>query len=368
VNSTFSRRAQTATEYLILLAVVIIIAVIVVTAMGGIPSIGGGAGKSTSKVVLSTQPVGVTAWVVDTLGTKLRLRNNLPETINVHSIILDGSEISVNKVLSIGETTDVYHFGKYKPSQTKYTYNLAIYYTDVTSGARYLQNKSDLLISGTSSEGAGTLSADLMDGLHAWWRFDEDFSDVSGNGHDGTAVNDATLSSSSTKMGGGSLLLDGTDDEVTIDPDIDDLTNDFSVLFWAKLNGGGGDQTVFHHFVGAWPASGFLINLNEAALQGVDIYWWNGGAYQNYHRGPSLDFGEWYHVAVTLDSSNIWRIYVNGTYHASLDEGGVSYDSGPGVTRIGNGLNDFNGSIDDVMIFSRALSASKINQIYEMGR
>jgi uncharacterized protein (UPF0333 family) len=52
-------RSQTATEYLILLAVVIIIAVIVVSAMGGIPSIGGGAIDNAANLEAATKHVGV---------------------------------------------------------------------------------------------------------------------------------------------------------------------------------------------------------------------------------------------------------------------------------------------------------------------
>ena len=53
-----SKHAQTATEYLIILAVVIIIALIVVGVLGGIPGIG--AGDKVKLTVLATEEVGLT--------------------------------------------------------------------------------------------------------------------------------------------------------------------------------------------------------------------------------------------------------------------------------------------------------------------
>ena len=54
-------RAQTATEYLIILSVVIIIALIVVGILGGIPDIGSSTGAKADLLALQTEQVGVTA-------------------------------------------------------------------------------------------------------------------------------------------------------------------------------------------------------------------------------------------------------------------------------------------------------------------
>ncbi|MFW5746101.1 MAG: hypothetical protein ACOCWQ_00955 [Nanoarchaeota archaeon] len=45
------KHSQTATEYLIILAVVIVMGMITVGVMGGIPSLGGGAGMNTQSAV-----------------------------------------------------------------------------------------------------------------------------------------------------------------------------------------------------------------------------------------------------------------------------------------------------------------------------
>ena len=83
----------------------------------------------------------------------------------------------------------------------------------------------------------------------------------------------------------------------------------------------------------------------------------------------------WYHVAATYDGSSI-KIYVNG-----VEEGTPTIESGPidyigeqqdfkiGAGEKGNGLlqNHFDGSIDDVRVYDRALSAEEVWQLYQAG-
>ena len=86
-----------------------------------------------------------------------------------------------------------------------------------------------------------------------------------------------------------------------------------------------------------------------------------------------LETGQWYYVAGTYNSSKT-AVYINGVLSNSADSGSVAYVSADG--RIGQsntiyynaaGLDDFNGTIDELAIFNRSLTASEINQIYEKG-
>ncbi|MFT4312078.1 MAG: class III signal peptide-containing protein, partial [Candidatus Woesearchaeota archaeon] len=54
------KKGQTATEYLVITAVVIIIAVIVISSLGGIPSIGGGVSEQAARAELASMDIGVT--------------------------------------------------------------------------------------------------------------------------------------------------------------------------------------------------------------------------------------------------------------------------------------------------------------------
>jgi hypothetical protein len=81
-----------------------------------------------------------------------------------------------------------------------------------------------------------------------------------------------------------------------------------------------------------------------------------------------LKTNTWYHVAVTFESGLV-SIYING----SLDNSGnieltALPNRGSRVLRFGDdqpgGQEYFNGSIDDIRIYKRALSESEIQQLY----
>ena len=82
----FIKKAQTATEYLIILAVVIIIALLVVGTLGGIPTLGSGTSASISKLALSSGAIGISEYALTGDLLKLRLQNNNPYTVSVDSI------------------------------------------------------------------------------------------------------------------------------------------------------------------------------------------------------------------------------------------------------------------------------------------
>jgi hypothetical protein len=85
---------------------------------------------------------------------------------------------------------------------------------------------------------------------------------------------------------------------------------------------------------------------------------------------------KWYYVSGTYDgASNAMQLYVNGIQEASVSGGGTAGTISTGTT---NGLylgsiendigNGFMGRIDDVRIYSRALSAAEIQRLYSLGK
>jgi hypothetical protein len=94
----FNKRAQTATEYMIILAVVIIIALIVVGVLGGIPGIGTGAGGRASASYWATAPIGISSYAAaPTTGqtgnttVKLLIKNNFNDPIIINNISMSST-------------------------------------------------------------------------------------------------------------------------------------------------------------------------------------------------------------------------------------------------------------------------------------
>lgn len=144
------KRAQTATEYLIILAVVIIIALVVIGVLGGIPGIGSGIRSSADSTYWRTSSIGISSIVAspgqDNALVNITLRNNFPDSIRIINVTLQesGSDVGFNdtasRILPIsGSATwgvEVPISGTPEPGES-FTYIVKITYEDIRSGARY---------------------------------------------------------------------------------------------------------------------------------------------------------------------------------------------------------------------------------------
>ena len=85
--------------------------------------------------------------------------------------------------------------------------------------------------------------------------------------------------------------------------------------------------------------------------------------------GRTFEFNQWYHVAMTWDGSAV-ALYVDGNLVLSLPviPDTISYDSNnAAIGRHSTGGGSFDGRIDEVELFNRALSASEIQSIFNAG-
>ena len=85
--------------------------------------------------------------------------------------------------------------------------------------------------------------------------------------------------------------------------------------------------------------------------------------------GGTLNTAGWQHVVGVYDGANA-RLYVNGTQVATAAVSGfVANSSQPlrfGATGRSGTINYFNGDLDEVAIFNRALSAAEISSRYQV--
>jgi hypothetical protein len=84
------KKAQTATEYLIILAVVIVIALVVASLLGGFPGIGASSKQNANTGYWLTTDIVVSGIsMTNTSGNMtLKVRNNLPDTITITKVNL----------------------------------------------------------------------------------------------------------------------------------------------------------------------------------------------------------------------------------------------------------------------------------------
>ncbi len=86
--------------------------------------------------------------------------------------------------------------------------------------------------------------------------------------------------------------------------------------------------------------------------------------------GPPRTFGTtstgtWVHLALTHDGSNL-IYYINGS-EVRREVSTTDFTSNGNVLKIGGEGNYFDGAIDDVRIYTRALSAAEVQDIYNLG-
>ena len=82
--------------------------------------------------------------------------------------------------------------------------------------------------------------------------------------------------------------------------------------------------------------------------------------------GTRLQTNKWYHVVVVWDGS-LMRSYVNGALDL-VDDSSGTIASGPDINlMISHQSSSFNGIIDEVRIYNRALSAEEIRYHYNSG-
>ena len=148
------------------------------------------------------------------------------------------------------------------------------------------------------------------------------------------------------KFGNG-LGFDGVNDyaEVTLP----DLSINYSVSFWLKLDESGREQHPIE-----FSSTQFFIS---SGLQ----TWFQG------YGNTILELNKWYHIVYMSDSQGS-RIYLNG----KLDKrSNITYD--PSTTlAFGDyyghtGNYDFNGMLDDVRVYNRALSPDEVSKLAEYG-
>ncbi|MHC4660030.1 MAG: LamG domain-containing protein, partial [Planctomycetota bacterium] len=200
-----------------------------------------------------------------------------------------------------------------------------------------------------------------LPGLVGWWKFDDGSGttakDSSRNGHDGTLNGDPQWVAGQL---GGALDFDGAGDfvEVPHNPSLS-ITNEITIAAWTNMRGNAsGEMAIVSK--GGWSANDLPYELTETP--GSIIYWqfYDDGGRDNC-APPSPPVDEWHHIAATYDGT-IFKCYIDGQLAQEWGYVGKMPENTASVTigRRSRGGTSFNGMIDEVAIFNRALGAEEI--------
>jgi hypothetical protein len=216
------------------------------------------------------------------------------------------------------------------------------------------------------------VSASLLTGLIAYYPFNGNADDISGNGNNGQ-VSGATLTSDIFNHSKSAYYFNGSS-YISLKPGSNFCNlNTYSISLWVKptviiYNGGEMVYCLGSDVLG--PVQGLTYQTTGTLFAGS----YNAGTNpkQSYSKSCCYDIMEWYHVVVTRNNSNI-NLFINGTLITSQATSAINdqnADYGPGPYRAmlgGRSSLDydyfFTGVIDEVRIYNRVLTNAEITEL-----
>ena len=220
----------------------------------------------------------------------------------------------------------------------------------------------------------------LTSGLVGYWTFDgadtssTTATDRGSGGNNGTLTNGPTVTQGKV---GQALDFDGSDDYVTItDADDTKYTGTLTLCTWAKIDTGG----AYRHFMGKHTGNGgtqnpFDFRTSNDTTPRLNLIRANTDS--RTWSGPAVTLGQWKHYCVVAPSTieTAPTFYIDGAAAvtpASVGSTGTGAPTGSGAAiRIGVRADDavkMDGSMDEVRIYNRMLSAAEIASLYALGQ
>ncbi|HYG78333.1 MAG TPA: LamG-like jellyroll fold domain-containing protein [Planctomycetota bacterium] len=220
--------------------------------------------------------------------------------------------------------------------------------------------------------GVRAMTVELTRGLAGHWKFDEGLfgvvTDEAGNDCSLRVFNPVWT----TGRVGGAMEFNGRNAHAEVDNSAPlNLTGTVTVCAWIKLNVGGRDQKIAGIMGerGGGNGGGYKLSVYADNKLDFEIRPATGIVInRNVTGGTVLAPGVWYHVmGVYNDSENFMATYINGALERRvMTSASLSRTTGKftvGAEPWAPGENRFNGLIDDLRVYNRALNAAEIRAL-----
>ena len=227
-----------------------------------------------------------------------------------------------------------------------------------------------------------TLASSLQEGLVAWYKFDGNLNDATGNGYELSGGSVAYGVDRNQELSTALSCSGSTELRPSETLEVDET---FTVACWVKA----GKDTAVHseHQSGTYYdegnvvlAPGFSQTYHDAGAgvgfsvgkNGIAVYE-HAGCYLPVVLMYEANIGDgWNHVAVQVENNGAPRVYLNGVLIRTGVLGNKTKRSlvimADGEHALcGGGYGHFSGSLDDLRIYNRALSAAEVKSLYENG-
>ena len=222
----------------------------------------------------------------------------------------------------------------------------------------------NIATTGTATFGTITPNAKGVSsyGLVCYWTGDGNANDLSGQGNNGTWTGTEAYA---TGKFGNAFSFNGSNFVHSDTPATTNVDN-WTISAWVNPNGSNGYIVMNGANASTSPSDdggyGFYLNNNKLGAMYASVKFFDSG-----YTFPST--GVWYYVVMER-ANGTTKFYVNGEQVGNTFSGAQYTPIAPTQLNIATGNNNgegsFSGLIDEVMLYSRALSADEIKSLYGM--
>jgi Concanavalin A-like lectin/glucanases superfamily/Secretion system C-terminal sorting domain len=180
---------------------------------------------------------------------------------------------------------------------------------------------------------------------------------VSASNSKGYARGDEMEFATSSYSAGSALKFNYANSDYVETPLVTSSNTDFTIECWVKWGGTtGATQPVF--FNGFPTTDGYGVTLDNTNSDKLSVVFGNFPSATTTNSDSTLPVGKWTHIALTMDGSNNWVLYMNGDSVAGGNRGAGQPTGNFYIG--GNGSSSFNGSIDEVRFYLGVLDSTQI--------
>jgi Concanavalin A-like lectin/glucanases superfamily len=212
--------------------------------------------------------------------------------------------------------------------------------------------------------GGAASAQDFTSNLQLYLKFEElsgtSAADSSGNARTATLFGNAAFTANG-KIGR-AITLDGSGDYITGTSGTN--TAPVSLAAWifpVAITAGAGQQ------VYSDTADRLALQLESTDPKHVAFAIWNGSTWIIPYHATILPTNTWTHLVGTYDGANV-RLYVNGIEASNSPQAATGTSALNGTFYAGmhySAINSFNGRIDELRLYSRALSQADVTALFQ---
>lgn len=372
------KKSQSATEYLIILAIVLLVVVGVISLVGDFSSFRSGNSDDANKLDLLSRKIAVTSFSVSTESIKLQIENTNNFAIELENITIDGTVCDSQKLpLVMGPSnsrsitcSNIYGI----QSGELYTFDMSFDWQNLQTTTSFTQ--SNMVLQGrvgTQLVNYCSVNADCP--VNDTCIYGTCYSDVIGYYNFDTRIENHWIPG---KIGG-ALELSDSHAYATLREDSIGFENDLSLSLWVKANifNDGNDEGVLTRIIASGDNTYYGLYFERfgdvdehrlyfsASPDGLDT------EEEQIQSDEKLQINKWYHIVATIDNG-FMQMYVDGVLQSDNDtmSGNVTDSGYPdfnlGAMHLSSGFM-LNGSFDDVAVYNRSLTSEEVLEIYDRG-